>query len=142
MLELGWREWCSLKELGIERIKAKIDTGAKTSTLHAVHIQKVVKDGRELASFEVHPHQRSGCDPVQCEAPIIGEKEVTASNGWREKRIVIATLLTIGQFEKRVELTLADRRAMGFRLLIGRDAIKGAACVNPNASFAQSRSSP
>ncbi len=132
---VGWREWVALPELEIDRLKAKIDTGAATSALHAIHVRRFVEHGRARVAFEVHPLQRDAHVTRQCVADVYEERVVTSSNGHRERRPVIRTMLAVAGQCYRVELTLTNRDTMGFRLLIGRRAMKGRLLVDPAASF-------
>ncbi len=135
VVELGWREWVRLPELGIELLKAKIDTGARTSALHAfeVHIEAV--GGADEVFFQMHPDQKSLDRVVQCRAPLVDTREVRDSGGHVESRHVIETTLLLGGEEKRIEVTLTDRDSMGFRMLVGRTALGKQFLVNPGKSF-------
>lgn len=132
---VGWREWVALPELGIDRIKAKIDTGANTSAIHAIHLHRFNENGRERVAFEVHPLQRRTDITVSCVADIFDERVVTSSSGHREKRLVIRTQLAIAGYDWPMELTLTNRDTMGFRMLIGRAAMKSRLLVDPGASY-------
>jgi len=109
MMRLGWREWVDLPELGLTDIKAKIDTGARTSALHAFELRTFEEDGRQRVEFKMHPHQRDQQTVVVCTADIKDEREVRDSGGHREKRWVIETPVSIGGETWTIELTLADR---------------------------------
>jgi len=132
---LGWREWVSLPSLGIERIKAKVDTGARTSTLHAFDVRLEDSNDQKLVRFRMHPEQRNVDYDVQCVARLIDEREVRDSGGHSEMRYVIETELVIGPNKHLVELTLTNRDNMGFRMLIGRTAMKDRYLVDPGQSF-------
>ncbi len=134
-LWVGWREWVSLPQLGIEAIKAKVDTGAATSALHAIHIHRFTDNGRERVAFEVHPMQRRTDRTVHCAADLVDERRVTSSTGHRERRLVIRTPMMIAGQRFPIELTLTNRDNMGFRMLIGRRAMKGRLLVDPGASY-------
>lgn len=134
-LWVGWREWVGLPELGLHPIKAKIDTGAATSALHAIHLHTFVDNGMPHVSFEVHPEQRSTRTTVRCTAPIVDERWVSSSTGHREHRFVIRTPVRLGQVEYPIELTLTNRDSMGFRMLLGRRAMRGQLVVDPSASY-------
>ncbi len=128
---IGWQEWVSLDDLSIPYIKAKIDTGAATSSLHAYNIEYVMKNGIKYVTFKIHPIQRNNQTIKTCEAPLIGYKNVKSSSGIKQKRPVILTTLTINNISLPIELNLSNRDSMGVRMLIGRQALKGRFLVNP-----------
>lgn len=132
---LGWREWVALPALGIDRIKAKVDTGARTSCLHAFNVRIDNTQDQRLVRFSMHPDQRSLDNTVECVAPLKDEREVRDSGGHSEMRYVIETEIKIGQKIHCVEFTLTNRDSMGFRMLIGRTAIKDRYLVDPGKSF-------
>ena len=133
---LGWREWIVLPELQLGPIKAKVDTGARTSCLHAFELDPFERDGQPWIRFLVHPAQKDDSLVVQCEAPICDQRSVTDSGGHTEQRYVICTPMRIGNWEQKVEMTLTGRDSMRFRMLIGRTTLKaGGFVVNPALSY-------
>jgi hypothetical protein len=133
---LGWREWLALPELGIAHIKAKVDTGARTSCLHAYYVEQVRRKGADLVRFGVHPLQRNNDEVVHCEARILDQRQVADSGGHRELRFVIHTRLVLLDFDGDIELTLTNRDSMQFRMLLGRTALTaGRFGVDPAASY-------
>ena len=134
---LGWREWVNLPDLGLPLIKAKVDTGARTSCLHAFELDTFSREGKPWVRFLVHPHQHSQ-EAVACEAPLLENRVVTDSGGHAEERPVITTRLALGDWESPVEITLTSRDNMLFRMLLGRTAIKkGGFSVDPARSYLQ-----
>ena len=133
---VGWREWVALPELGIALIKAKVDTGARTSALHARDIEYFRRKKKRWVRFTVHPKQRSTKKAVTCVAPLVEERTIRSSNGVAQVRPVIATQIDVGGEVWEIELTLTDRDVMGFRMLLGRQAVRGHALVDPGTSFA------
>jgi hypothetical protein len=135
---LGWREWVELPELGLSSIKAKIDTGARTSCLHAFELDVISRDGLDWARFKVHPQQGNNEHVVECEARILDRRQVRDSGGHIEERIVILTTLKIGAWEDKIEMTLTARDNMRFRMLMGRTSIsRGGFQVDPSRSYLQ-----
>jgi hypothetical protein len=123
-LLIGWREWVELPDLSIPHIKAKVDTGARTSALHAFKIERSVERGSPIVQFSVHPIQGRNDIIVQCQSPLIDHRVVSDSGGHRERRYVIETMLSIGGLDWPIEVTLANRETMSFRMLLGRSAMK------------------
>jgi hypothetical protein len=134
-LKVGWREWVGLPDLGVAAIKAKIDTGARTSALHAYRIEPFRRAGALWLRFELNPIQRSHATRVACEARAVGERTVRNSGGGIERRYVIATLLKLGDAAWKIELALTNRDHMGFRMLLGRTALQGRVLIEPGRSF-------
>lgn len=139
---IGWREWVALPELGISNIKVKVDTGARTSALHAINIHYIARHGKIVVRFDVHPLQRNTKKLVRCEAPLIEERYVTDSGGTRTLRPVIETPIDLYGELHLAELTLVGRDEMGFRMLLGRQAIRGRFLVNPGGSYLAGRPAP
>jgi hypothetical protein len=135
VLTLGWREWIGLPGLGIPAIKAKVDTGARTSALHAFEVRPYTENGVQRVEFKIHPVQRNSESVVTCVADILDERVVTDSGGHKEKRLIIVTPFTIGPYSWPIEMTLTARDSMMFRMLLGRTAIEGIATVNPAKSY-------
>jgi hypothetical protein len=131
----GWREWVSLPDCNIKRIKAKLDTGARTSALHASKITPFTKDGASYVRFVVHPIQRKNKPAATCVALVIDHRRIMDSGGRSEERYVIRTTLLIGQSQWPVELSLTNRDQLGFRMLIGRQALRRRYLVDPARSF-------
>jgi hypothetical protein len=134
-MRLGWREWIDLPELGLSNIKAKVDTGARTSALHAFELRTFEEDGRRRVEFKMHPNQGDQKTVVVCTADIKDEREVRDSGGHREMRCVIETPVSIGGETWTIELTLTSRDDMLFRMLLGRTAMRGRAIVDPSRSY-------
>ncbi|MDH4145793.1 MAG: RimK/LysX family protein [Acidimicrobiia bacterium] len=136
MVVAGWREWVALPDLGVAYIKAKLDTGARSSSIHAyeprVHDDV---DGTSWVSFEIHPWQSSDRDAVAARLPLIGRRLVRSSTGHEEERFVVATTIRVVGLDVTAELTLTNRDAMGFRMLIGREALRGRVLVDPDRSY-------
>ena len=132
---IGWREWVRLPDLSPIALKAKIDTGARTSTLHAFDLSVHERDGEPWVDFELHPVQRSNARRSMVSYPIATYKQVKSSTGHSERRPVILTRFQIGQHEFDIDLTLTSRDEMGFRMLLGRSAIRRRFWVDAGRSF-------
>ena len=139
LVTVGWQEWLAFPDLGLPAVRAKIDTGARTSALHAHGIEHVERDGETAVQFIVNPLFRGKKLAVRCEAPVVDEREVTSSSGHTELRVVVEAMLRLGvqsdAQEWPVELTLTDRRKMRFPMLLGREAMSGRVLVDSAASF-------
>lgn len=136
---IGWREWAALPDLNVGRIKAKIDTGARTSTIHAWNIGVEEHDGTRWVVFDLHPIQRNNKLVVPCRAPLSDMREIRSSTGHVERRYVIETRLSLGDDEWPIHLSLTNRDEMGFRLLLGRTALRKRVMINPGRSFLTSQ---
>ena len=131
----GSEEWVSLPELKIPLIKVRVDSGAKTSAIHAVNIFPFQRNGESWVSFDIHPLQFDGKQVVHCEAQVVDRRIIKSSSGNRESRYVIRTPLKIGEEVWDIEITLANRDSMGYRMLLGREAMRGKILVDPDSSF-------
>ncbi len=132
---IGWREWVALPELGIRAVKAKIDTGARSSSLHAVDVETFRRRGRTWVRFQVHPHQRSTRRTVTAEARVLEFRTVRSSSGHVAQRPVIVTEIAILDQRWPIEITLANRDEMGFRMLLGREAVRRRFVVDAGRSY-------
>ncbi|MEO0038926.1 MAG: hypothetical protein RIQ59_2137 [Bacteroidota bacterium] len=132
---LGSEEWCSFPELGIPAIKARVDSGAKTSALHAINIIPFTKEGVNWVKFDINPIQNNLKTVIHCEALLIDKRIVKSSSGYREQRFVIQTKITIGSDSWPIEMTLTNRDSMGFRMLLGREAMSGRILVDPEQKY-------
>ncbi len=132
---IGWREWIALPELGISALKAKVDTGARTSALHAFSLESFEEGGRKQVSFGIHPLQQHSDKQIFCVADIIDERWVSDSGGHSEQRFVIRTLIKMGGMEWPIELTLTNRDNMRFRMLLGRTGLENRFEIRPDASY-------
>jgi hypothetical protein len=132
---IGWREWVSLPELGIDKIKAKVDTGARTSALHAFSLELIKENNKDRMRFDIHPLQHNTIKIVTCVADVVDLRWVSDSGGHREQRYVINTPVVMGHDIWPIEITLTERDTMLFRMLLGRSAIRHRYDVNPAKSF-------
>ncbi|WP_319542211.1 ATP-dependent zinc protease [uncultured Pseudodesulfovibrio sp.] len=132
---IGWREWISLPDFHIPAIKAKIDTGARTSAIHAFQIEPFEKAGERYVRFCIHPLQGRDDISIPCEAKLIDQRKVTNSGGTTQKRYVISTTLELAGRQWEIELTLTNRDQMKFRMLLGRSAMRGHLIIDPQQSY-------
>ncbi len=132
---IGWLEWIVLPEIGITRIKAKIDTGARSSALHAFDLKTFELDGKPRIRFKVNPQRWDTNQIVIAEAELIDERNVRSSSGQVELRPVILTEVNLMNKKWQIELTLTNRKLMGFRMLLGRQAMRGIFLINPCKSY-------
>ena len=135
----GWREWIQLPELGVPAIKAKLDTGARTSAIHAFQIEQYRAGGKDRVRFQIHPIQRSHAGVVAASARLIDERLIRSSSGHTKRRLVIETTMVLGEERWDIELTLASRDEMGFRLLLGRQALRHRVVVDSGRSYVLSK---
>lgn len=132
---IGWREWVGLPDLGIKAIKVKVDTGARSSSLHAFDMHTFERKGVMWVRFQVHPVQRNSKKTVEVEAEVLEFRSVRSSSGKATRRPVIVTPITLLGITWPIELTLASRDAMGFRMLLGREAFRGRFLVDAGKSY-------
>ena len=135
-LIVGWREWVGLPGLGLPAVKAKVDTGARTSAIHAFDIvRETDADGTEQAVFSIHPLQRERAIVRRCRAPLVDVRRVTDSGGHTEERLFVRTELALGPLRREIEITLTERHDMLFRMLLGRTSLVPDVRVDPARSF-------
>lgn len=132
---VGSEEWCAFPHLGIPTVKARVDSGAKTSALHAINISPFIKEGENWVKFDINPIQNNTKTIIHCEAPLVDKRVVKSSSGFREQRYVIRAEIQIGETNWNVELTLTNRDSMGFRMLLGREAMSGRLLVDPEQKY-------
>jgi len=132
---IGSEEWCAFPDMMIPAVKARIDSGAKTSSIHAFNIQPFRRQGRSWISFEVHPLQGNRRIVIRCEKPVIDRRAVKSSSGLSETRYVVSASMQLGAETWEIELTLANRDSMGYRMLLGREAMGKRLVIDPSQSF-------
>lgn len=132
---IGWREWVQLPELGVLETKAKVDTGAANSSLHAFNVERVERNGVDYVRFEVHPKQRSRKPTIQCEAPLAMVKKVKNPGGRIELRPMIRTKVVVAGVELEALVNLTSRDEMGFRMLLGRRTLRNRFVIDPGRSY-------
>lgn len=128
---IGCDEWCAFPSLAIPAIKARVDSGAKTSSMHAINIVRFTRDDEHWVKFDVHPLQKNRKVTVHCEAPLIDQRVIKSSSGDKEKRPVIRVPLSLGGTTWEAEVTLTNRDSMGYRMLLGREAMNGRILIDP-----------
>jgi len=136
---VGWREWVGLPDFGVNSIKAKVDTGARTSSLHAFDIERFENGGQKMVRFTIHPEQRSKKKSQRVTAPLLDKRSVRPSSGETEMRLVVEITIELMGKRRPVEFTLTRRDAMGFRMLLGRQALRGFFVVDPGRSYLNGR---
>jgi hypothetical protein len=141
MIELGWREWVALPDLGIPRLRAKIDTGARTSALHVDRQWRFTEAGAPWVGFTLTTG-KAGSRTIQAQAAIFDERAVTDSGGRRGVRVFIQTLLAVAGTQRLIEINLSDRFGMRFPMLLGRTGLEGMFTVDPSCSFVHGRPAP
>lgn len=132
---IGWRESISLPDLGVDHIKVKVDTGARTSALHVSNVEYFVKSRKQYVRFHIHPEQKKFHPMITTESELVEMREVRSSNGKVSLRPVIETAMILGGSVRLIELTLVNRDMMGFRMLLGREALRREFIVDPGKSF-------
>ncbi|GAA1912605.1 ATP-dependent zinc protease family protein [Nocardioides hwasunensis] len=136
---VGWREWVALPQADVAWVKAKIDTGARSSSIHAFDLEVFDRDGHDWVRFSIHPWQKSDDDHVELSLPVLDVREVRSSNGQVEKRYAVALDVTLAGRTVTTVMTLSNRDEMGFRMLIGREALERGYLVDSSRSYAGGR---
>ncbi len=134
---IGSEEWCAFNELNIPAINARIDSGAKTSSIQADEIKVVKKNDEKWVRFIVYPIQGSHDVKVKCKAKLVSKRSIKSSQGISEKRYIIKSPVTLGEDTFEIELSLAKRKSMEFRMLLGREAMNGRYLINPAETHLQ-----
>ncbi|MFP4113147.1 MAG: ATP-dependent zinc protease [Spirochaetota bacterium] len=135
MITIGWREWVSLPDLGVTTVKAKVDTGARTSSLHTASVEPFSEAGRQRVRFVLHPLQETTDVELVCEADVVDFRTITNSGGASEERYVIRTPIRIGTQVWPIEVSLANRETMTFRMLLGRTALRDHVLIHAGRSY-------
>ncbi len=138
-LLVGWHEWCQLPKLHLPAIKAKVDTGAKTSALHAFNIKPFRRKGVLYVRFHIHPIQSNNDVTVESVCRVVDQRRITSSNGHNENRYVIITPITMGGMSWEIELTLSNRDPLKFRMLLGREALRKQVIIDPGHALCQGK---
>jgi hypothetical protein len=131
----GWREWIGLPDCGVEWVKAKIDTGARSSAIHAFDVEEFERDGEPWVRYSIHPWQGSGEDATTVESRVHDRRAVRSSSGHSEERYVVRMDLRLAGRTVSAEMTLSSRDQMGFRMLVGREALRQGFLVDPARSY-------
>lgn len=139
---IGKEEWCALPDLELPAIKARVDSGAKTSALHAFNIRPFEEDGEQYVHFDIHPMQDNRKIVQRCKAPVVDRRDVKSSSGEKERRHVIKTQLSLGGESWEIQITLTNRDSMGYRMLLGREAMRNRVLIDPETSFCLGGMSP
>jgi len=134
---IGWKEQCSLPDLNIRRIIAKVDTGADTSALHAINIKPFTDRGQAHVQFECNPIRFNNSFSILCIAPVIDHRIIRSSNGQHEKRFVISTNLVLGNHEYLTQLTLTNRSLLNYRMLLGKEFLSGNVIIDTSQKYCQ-----
>ncbi len=141
-IKLGWREWISLPELNVLAIKTKVDTGAKTSALHAFYVERYQKNSVDMVELLIQRIQSNSDVQVECHDAILDGRKVADSSGHKEKHYIIQSLISIGDQSWPIELSLTNRDTMRFRMLLGRRAMENGVIVDPGASYINGKLDP
>lgn len=136
---IGWREWVQLPDLGVDEIKAKVDTGADNSSLHAFELERFEDNGVPMVRFQIHPRQRKRRPSIECVAEVVKERRVKNPGGRAEMRPVIRTTLIIGGEQLDALVNLTTRDEMTFRMLLGRRTVRGRFLIDPGRSYVGGR---
>ena len=136
---IGWQEIVALPQINLPALRVKVDTGAKTSSLHAENIKYFTEGEIEYITFDVHPVQKNKDIVIHCQAPLSDKRNVKSSSGYKENRPMIKTNIKIGDYVFEIDLNLTKRDYMGFRMLLGRDAMKGNIVIDPEHKFLHGR---